>query len=125
MADGSAKARFIRPNVLEIVWAGVIDGVCVVDADQQVAALLAKNERIRFLIQDALDVVTYRPSVAGPAAQLMKRIREHGGKEFVLVTRSAAIRMMAGTIAFGAGMTIHTAADRAAALAIVTERVPG
>lgn len=118
--QGAIRFRFVRPALLDVVWTGYITDASCAQYPAQLQHLLAA-QRIDYAIFDALGVSGFSADSRGPGRRLLSICKEAGARRVMVVTDSAAIRMIGSTVALATGMSIRFFATRPEALAAIEQ----
>jgi len=113
---GTVQFKTPRPGVIESVYSGHMTAAVL---DQNLKAFRDKLSAgsTTHWVANALGVTRFDPTVSTIGAAWLREFKSQGGKQVILISGNSAIRMIAATAGFVAGVPIKAVETREAAAA--------
>ena len=104
-AARGSKARgslsvLLEGGTLDIVYRGAIEAEAIVALNRDLERLLANRRDVRRWVIETTETTEFQVAPRESIAHTLRLFREHGGREFIVLTRNPILRMIGAAIRF-------------------------
>jgi hypothetical protein len=119
--QGAIRVHVLQPRVVEAIYMGYLTAQRVEEGSIQFYALLRRAPATHWVI-DATALLGFEAKIPMLATAWVEAFKAQGGQLILIVSASSAVRMVATTAGFAAGLPLRVVATHAEAMAFLPAR---